>query len=79
MFIRLDLGTHLFWQMVLLEVGALWYLCGNGEPGEPTGAIKARFNGYLTNQMSAGMFGCIGAAFNTAANRKLKQVMFATT
>lgn len=79
MFIRLDLGTHLFWQMVLLEVGALWYLWGNGEPGEPTGARKARFNGYLTNQMSAGKFGCIGAAFNTAVNRKLKQVMFATT
>lgn len=49
--------------------GICW---GNGETGEPTGARKARFNGYLTNQMSAGKFGCIGAAFNTAANRKLE-------
>lgn len=38
----------------------------------PTGATKDSFNGYLTNQMSAGRFGWIGAAFKAPMNRKLK-------
>lgn len=42
-----------------------------GEGGEHTGATRDRFNGYLTNQMLAGKFGCIVAAFRTSMNRKL--------
>lgn len=38
------------------------------QAGKSTGATKHRFSGYLTNQMLAGKFGCVGAAFNTSMN-----------